>query len=148
MLIALAMVAYGGYYMGNRNTNTALTATLTTPNTPVLTPALTPSVTSTPADDTATLIAAIKKALVAKHGPDAESITVTVSKAEGNYAKGMASATGGGGIWFASRVAGVWKLVWDGNGIIDCSDVAPYPDFPVSMIPECFNGATQKMVTR
>ena len=99
-------------------------------------------------DEPATLIAAIKAALIAKHGPDAGLLNITVSKIVGDYAQGGASSQGGGGMWFAAKVGGVWKLVWDGNGIIECTDVAPYPNFPNTMIPECFDKAANKLVTR
>ena len=60
----------------------------------------------------------------------------------------MVGGEGGGGRWFAAKVNGLWKLVWDGNGIIKCSDLADYPEFPVSMIPECFDEASDKLVKR
>jgi hypothetical protein len=41
-------------------------------------------------------------------------------------------------MWFAALVDGEWRIVWDGNGVIDCPSVDPYPDFPASMIPACF----------
>jgi hypothetical protein len=93
--------------------------------------------------------AIIKQLIVAKHGPDSEKLDITVSALEGDYAKGGASEAGlGGGMWFAAKVNGNWELVWDGNGIITCEDVSPYPDFPADMIPECFDPSTQEMVTR
>jgi len=74
--------------------------------------------------------------------------TVTVSKVEGNYAKGMVGGTGGGGLWFAAKVNGVWKLVWAGNGVIFCSDLTAYPAFPKDLIPDCWDTSTNKDVTR
>ncbi len=91
----------------------------------------------------------IKTALIAKHGQNAQGLNVSVSKIEGNYAQGGASEEGmGGGMWFAAKTNGVWQLVWDGNGIITCEDIASYPSFPTSMIPECFNTNTQDMTIR
>jgi hypothetical protein len=86
--------------------------------------------------------------LIVKHGNSAKELNITVNSVNGDYAKGEASGTGGGGIWFAAKVDSVWKLVWDGNGSIQCSDIAPYPEFPISMIPECYNEVTQKVVVR
>lgn len=100
------------------------------------------------ADESVDLSLLIKAALILKHGQDAESLNVTVSKIEGNYASGGASGQGGGGMWFAAKVNGNWKLVWDGNGQINCTDIAPYPDFPSTMIPECWDTTTNKIVTR
>lgn len=157
LLVVVAMIAYAAYYLGSKNAmNTQVQVTPVVTSTPgplTQTPALSPTTTATPkaessSDETVSLIAAVQKGLVAKHGPDAATLNVTVTTISGNYAKGMASATAGGGIWFAAKTNGSWLLVWDGNGIITCSDVAPYPNFPASLIPECFNSVTQKMVTR
>jgi hypothetical protein len=91
---------------------------------------------------------AVKQQIVAKHGDNASELTIDVSKISGGYAKGSASAAGGGGLWFAAKVNNAWKLVWDGNGIILCTDLSDYPDFPKSMIPECYNDQTSQMVIR
>lgn len=116
------------------------------PCTPVT---LAPAVTVAPTvDETATLKAFIKQALVAKYGSGASELNITVSKIEGNYAQGGASGEGGGGMWFSAKVNGKWQLVWDGNGVILCQDLASYPNFPVSMIPECYNDQTNKSVKR
>ena len=91
----------------------------------------------------------IKKLLVTKHGAVANGLSVTVSNIEGVFAKGAASEQpGGGGLWFAAKVKGQWKLVADGNGIILCKDLRSYPNFPTSMIPSCFDDQAQKLVTR
>jgi hypothetical protein len=119
--------------------------------TPVSTESAVAEVTPSPlpvADESADLAIFIKAALILKHGSNAESLNVTVSKIEGNYASGGASGQGGGGMWFAAKVGGVWKLVWDGNGQINCTDIAPYPGFPNSMIPECWDTAAQKIIVR
>ena len=99
-------------------------------------------------DESVALIAAVKAALVAEHGQDAGLLNITVAKMEGEYASGGAAASGGGGMWFAAKVNGVWKLVWDGNGQINCSDITPYPEFPNDMIPECWDTTTLKIVNR
>jgi hypothetical protein len=91
----------------------------------------------------------IKTQLVAKHGPSAQELEVTISKVVGDYAQGGASVIGeGGGMWFAAKINGGWQLVWDGNGIITCDDVSGFPDFPTSMIPQCYDTATGNMKTR
>jgi hypothetical protein len=99
-------------------------------------------------DETSIVKAAMRDALIAKHGTQSATLNIIVSKIEGNYAQGGASAQGGGAMWFAAKTSGVWKLVWDGNGQINCSDIAPYPDLPISMIPECWNESTSKIVVR
>lgn len=156
ILILLGIV--GGYYLGANYKFTlqpqnAVTTTALAPSpTPTIEPILntgTPSATTvTPTvDETATLIAAVRAGLIAEHGAGAAGMTITVSKIVGNFAQGGASDQGGGGMWFAAKVNGVWKLAWDGNGTISCTSVNPY-NFPTSMIPECWNDATQTNIKR
>jgi hypothetical protein len=107
-----------------------------------------PATVTPTVDDTKLLLSVVKQALVAKHGSSANELNITVSKIQGNYAQGGASATGGGAMWFAVKENGVWKLVWDGNGTISCDLTTQYPDFPKTMIPECWNEKTLKSVKR
>ncbi|HUC95153.1 MAG TPA: hypothetical protein VMR19_04100 [Candidatus Saccharimonadales bacterium] len=133
------------YYKGLPNFSAPTGVSVTTQEAmPTPTSAPSPS----PIDETTAIVNAVKAALVAEHGQDAASLNVTVSKIEGDYAKGSASAQAGGGMWFAAKVNGIWKLVWDGNGQINCSDIAPYPAFPTDMIPECWDTTTNKVITR
>jgi hypothetical protein len=99
-------------------------------------------------DEKSVLETVIKKYIASKHNSDENSLTITVSQINENYAKGGATQEGGGGMWFAAKKDGVWKLVWDGNGVILCSDLSLYPDFPANMIPECWDDATQNSVQR
>lgn len=46
--------------------------------------------------------------------------------------------TGGGGIFLAAKVNSEWKLVFDGNGQIECKIVKQY-NFPSNMISDCAN---------
>ncbi len=108
-----------------------------------------PNVTPTPtADEKSVLEYVMKKYIALKHNSKESSLTVTVSKIDGNYAKGGVSDEGGGGMWFAEKEDGLWQLVWDGNGTIDCSTFTLYPNFSKSMIPECWDDKTQKTVKR
>lgn len=102
----------------------------------------------TPIDETSAIVSAVRAGLVIEHGQDAASMNISVSKIEGGYAQGGATASGGGGAWFAAKVNGNWVLVWDGNGQINCSNLTRYPNFPTDMIPECWNETTRKLVTR
>jgi hypothetical protein len=150
IVLLMVIIGFGGYVLYKNN---LITLPLTIKNNYVqdlATPTVTPTTTvnSTPTiDESDNLVKIIKLALVAEHGPDANELNVTVSKIDGNYAQGGASATGGGAMWLGAKVGGVWKLVWDGNGVILCKDIAPY-DFPVSMVPECWNDSTNKNVKR
>lgn len=122
-----------------------ITQNITPTTSPVVTGSSTPTST---VDETETIKAAMKAAIIAKRGQSASELTFSVSKIEGNYAKGGASAAGGGAMWFAAKVNGKWTLVWDGNGVILCSDITAYPDFPKDMISECWNDKTNKNVIR
>ncbi len=102
-------------------------------------------------DEESILKEAIKTAIVEKRGAVAEDLVIKVSKIEGGFASGgSGSATPGvgGAMWFAAKVKGNWLLVWDGNGIITCEEVAPYPDFPTSFIPQCYDTEVGKMFER
>lgn len=108
-----------------------------------------PTLTPTPtASDYADLIAAVKAGLIAEHGQSAASLQITVSKINGNYAQGAANEEHGGGMWFAAQVNGTWKLVWDGNGIINCTSLASYSAFPKDMIPQCWDDTIGDMRKR
>jgi hypothetical protein len=90
-------------------------------------------------------------AISAKNHFPVDSITISISQLSGGYAKGLVNSVTpgpGGGLWFAAKVNGTWKLVWDGNGIITCDNLTPFPDFPSSLIPQCFATSFGKMVTR
>lgn len=94
---------------------------------------------------------AIKQALLNKHNWNANEVDITISKNDGTYASGGAkekAAEAGGGYFFAAKANGEWKIVADGNGTISCESLAPYPDYPATMIPECWNEATNKLIKR
>lgn len=159
VIVLILLGIAGGYYVGTNYKFTlqpqggaasVTAAPSPTPTQAVIEVSPTPSAGSGQAvDETATLIAAVKAGLVAEHGSGAANMTITVSKITGNFAQGGAKEPEavGGGMWFAAKVGGLWKLVWDGNGTISCTSIDPY-NFPVSMIPQCWNDATGKLITR
>lgn len=157
LILALAVIgsiAFAAYYWGGqsklKNETQPLPSTAETGLSATMIPNITEiSLTSTPSTDEASqLKVIIKESLAAKQGSPADSLNITVSQIQGNYASGGATDQGGGGMWFAVKVNGVWKLVWDGNGSILCSDLTAYPNFPASLIPECWNDQTQKLIIR
>ena len=115
---------------------------------PASSPIVSPNPSPNPVDENQNLTAAVKEGLVEKHGSDAASLNVTVSKIVGDYATGGAASQAGGGMWLAAKVNGIWKLVWDGNGTISCSSLDPYPAFPVSLVSECWDTVTNSLKTR
>lgn len=100
-------------------------------------------------DDASVLRTQITDRLIAKHGESVKSLDINISELSGNYAKGSAFEEGfGGGMWFAAKVGDDWQLVWDGNGIITCESFEAFPDFPSSLVPECYDEARGEMVER
>jgi len=93
----------------------------------------------------------IKQALLDKHGWTSDSVIVTITENNGTHAFGSVQpagdTSGGGGLLFAAKVDGKWKIAWDGNGTINCSDIEPY-DFPLEMLPECFDETLNQVIQR
>ncbi|MEZ4503680.1 MAG: hypothetical protein R3C39_13725 [Dehalococcoidia bacterium] len=92
---------------------------------------------ATPSDGD--VLSSVTAALEAKYGWDEGAATVTLDTVEDErFAKGgVTDPEGSGALWFASLVDGEWRIVFDGNGIVDCASLEPYPDFPTSMLPQC-----------
>lgn len=92
----------------------------------------------------------IRQALFTKNKwPEDDKITVDVSTNDGKYASGTVNSTeGGGGYFYAAKVDNIWKIVADGNGVIACSSLVPYPDYPVSLIPACYDDKTSELKKR
>lgn len=140
-IFIVAMVV-GAYFLGSQQNNSPIIPS------PTLTPIEEPTVTPVP------MLAVsdqdlIRKALFAENGwPDDETIKVVVKTNNGKYASGSVNGSGGGGYFFAAKVGGEWKIVADGNGTISCETLDSYPDYPKSLIPECFNQATGKIIKR
>ena len=153
-MVVIGAIIFGAYYLGkNQNEDLPLTTSeSSTPTTATDVTEKSPTAdkpASAPAPDENTIIvAAVREALVAELGPDANSIEISVSKIQGDFASGYAGGEGGGGMWFVAKVDGKWEYVWGGNGTVSCSDLTPYPDYPADMIPECWDEATQQLVIR
>ncbi len=73
-----------------------------------------------------------------KYDKPVDNVNLTINKIVGNFARGSITFKGarGGAGWLAAKQDGSWILVFDGNGIIPCADVAPY-DFPAEFTPGC-----------
>lgn len=142
VLLLIILVGGGVYYALSLPDQESLV-----PETPTESPVLTPVVSpETPSDGEL-----IKQALIKKHGWNEEEILVSLNTNDGLYASGGVREIGaeaGGGYWFAAKVGGQWVIVADGNGTISCESLVPYSDFPASLIPECFEEATGKVVKR
>jgi len=93
----------------------------------------------------------IEQAFVKKYNWNIDEMIITVSKNDGKYASGGVkdkNAEAGGGYFFAAKVGDHWEIVADGNGTIECSSLLPYPDFPNTLIPECYDSSTNTLRQR
>jgi len=91
----------------------------------------------------------IKEAFSEKYDRDISEVNVTVNKQTDDYASGGVSFGGEmGGGWFlaAKESDGSFVIVADGNGVVPCASVEPY-DFPVNMVPECYDEASGEVLT-
>lgn len=87
--------------------------------------------------------AEIKEALIELRGDLFDDMEIVISQYSGKYAKGSVRPMQediGGGYLFAAKVDGKWKIVADGNGQINCDQLEPYPDIPVTWISACIDG--------
>lgn len=96
------------------------------------------------------LIASVKSQLIEEHGSGASTLEVSVTEIVGDYAKGVANESDGhrGGLWFAAKVDGEWKLVDDGNGVTTCDKLDNYPSFPSKLLQGCFDKTTGEIRMR
>jgi len=96
-------------------------------------PTSAPSTSPTPTIDDNTLI---KNTLAQKHGWNPEDIIVTISKNDGNFARGSIKEKSevSGGMFLAAKIAGQWEIVFEGNGIPNCNQLKTVYLFPASFL--------------
>lgn len=101
------------------------------------------------ASDDAAVLEEVSDALHAKYGEEPGFFDLSLDTVvDGRYAKGGVRDESSGAIWFAALVEGEWRIVWDGNGVVDCADLDAYEDFPVSLLPACFDASNGSLVER
>lgn len=151
----IGAVAVGGYFYGKKQTNIIPLPTPTgiasISSTPIVTVTTAVVLSVSPQPTTVNDVELIKQALIKKNNWTNMDIEVTVSKNDGTYATGGVKEKGsevGGGYFFAKKVNGEWKIVADGNGTINCASLIPYPDYPSSLIPECYDEKTGTTIKR
>jgi len=91
----------------------------------------------------------IREAFAQKYSKPISDVEVTVSKDTGTHASGGVKFAGemGGAWWLGYKGNTGWIVVADGNGTVMCASIEPY-NFPVAMVPECWDEATSKLITR
>lgn len=141
-VLVIGAVGWGSYQMGKKG---AVSTPVSATSTPLFSeaPATLGTPVPTPNDNEL-----IKAALYKENNWPDNSVTVTVNTNDGTYASGTAGGSGGGGYFYAIKVADNWKIVANSNGTIDCSALTAYPNYPKSLIPECFDSATQSIIKR
>jgi hypothetical protein len=85
-------------------------------------------------DESEAIKSAVKQQLVINHGNSAEGLVITISVVNGVFSRGMATEQGGGGMWLAKKVDGLWKIVYEGNGVVDCQMIKNDYQFPSEML--------------
>lgn len=86
----------------------------------------------------------IAQALYEKFSTNSSTMSYTISKIEENAATGgmtFIQGEGGGGYFVAAKENGQWKIIADGNGVIEC-DVLDQYDIPASIVGNCFDTTT------
>jgi len=149
-VLIIGGVAFFAYWAGQKNyfTKEKISVSPTVVPSPTVSTTIV-SPTAKPTENNVSDNELIKKALFDKNGwKETDGITVTISTNDGKYASGGAAAQGGGGYFFAVKENGEWVIVADGNGTISCESLKPYPDFPKTLIPECWDEVNQKNVKR
>ena len=117
--------------------------------TPTLTqPTPTPGFESAPTVEEKSDLQQIKEAFAEKYDKVLTDVKVTISDNDGTYAKGGVSFAGEmvGGWWLAFKDTVGWIIVADGNGAVMCSSIESY-DFPIEMVPECYDEDSGTLVT-
>lgn len=84
----------------------------------------------------------ITEAFALKYNKPIDEITISINDRIKVFASGGVTFSPGGsensGAWLAVEEDGVWKILFDGNGAIECADIDPY-DFPVEITSECID---------
>lgn len=95
-----------------------------------------------PQSEVEDISAEVKQLFIQKYNKNQDEVIVTVSQQTADYARGGVKfgidGIGEGGIFLAAKVDDKWQLVFDGNGMISCSQLEGY-DFPETMITDCFD---------
>ncbi|KKS76308.1 MAG: hypothetical protein UV50_C0024G0004 [Parcubacteria group bacterium GW2011_GWB1_42_9] len=79
----------------------------------------------------------IRSAIATKYSRSVSDVFIRIDKKNSNYTVGGVSfAPKGvaGGAFMAAKINGKWKLVYDGNGSIDCTKIKRTYDFPADML--------------
>ncbi len=153
VILLILAIAGGGFLAWTMRSGAPAVEPSPTPVASALTePAVTPALEEmAPVEEVQTKsdLEQIKEAFAAKYNKPLGDITVTIDENTGTYANGGVKFEGeiGGAWWLAYNDGTGWIIVADGNGSVLCADIEGY-NFPTSMVPECWDEATSKLIQR
>jgi len=136
-VIIIIFILAGGlsYYLFSTNKNTAVQAPAATAT---LTPTNQVTTSPTPFPDTQS---AIEYFLANKYNRPVSEVHVTLKKEVPGFASGSVlfgeGGPGEGGMWLAA-LGNDWEVVWDGNGVVDCSKMRQDYGFPDTILKPDF----------
>lgn len=84
--------------------------------------------------------------LCTKFNKGSQEVTVTVEDYSDSHAKGTIAFSDEptAAWWLAVKDKGGWRVVTSGNGDVLCREIEE-DDFPVEMVPTCFDNASQRL---
>jgi len=155
-IVFVVAVGYMGYVLGIKKTESTQTTSTPVATTNIVTKtssSATATISSVPESSPTTSVSdenLIKQAVYDKLGTSESDIKVEIEKIEGDYAKGYshsAKEEAGGGFFIAVKKSGTWKVIADGNGVIECSVIEKY-NVPSTIVGECYDSSTGESKTR
>lgn len=153
IILNLLVLGFFGYWFYQekviKKSDVSVEASPFPETTPAVSPAITPTPEPTSSPVTKTDLELIQEAFAEKYDKPVEEVEVNISENTGTHASGGVKFAGevGGGMWLAYKGAGGWVIVFDGHGTIPCEPIELY-DFPVDLVPECFDETTGTVVVR
>ncbi len=151
LTIVVVLLAIGVYLLDKQSLSPKKIIEIITP-TPVeeVSPTATPTIEATPTVKTTSDNELIKQVLFKKNNwpENDKDFVFQISTNDGKYASGTVTNNGGGGYFYAVKDDTNWVIVTDGNGMIECSSLTKYPDYPVTLIPECYDPETEIIIKR
>lgn len=134
-LIVIAAIGLG-YFLFSKNKQEVLSPRSLPSATPTL--AIKESISLTPYPDTQSAIQAF---LAQKYNKPVSEVKVAIAKEVPGFASGSVlfgqGGPGEGGMWLAVLGNG-WKVVWDGNGNVDCAKIRQEFGFPDTILKPNF----------
>jgi inhibitor of cysteine peptidase len=82
----------------------------------------------------------IKYAMAARYGRKLSQVSIVLDQETDDHVRGGVTFAPGGpensGFFLAAKQDGQWLIVYDGNGVISCEEIAKF-NFPAEMIDDC-----------